>query len=412
MTQHHKHKHVPTHMRPFHRFMSWEPSGGLILVVAAIAALIIVNSQHQSWYHSLFDTPLIVQMGSFKLAKPFILWVNDGLMTIFFLMVGLEIKRELFEGELNSFSKMALPALAALGGMVVPAAFYAVLNWHDPIAMRGWATAVATDIAFSLGVLSLVGSRVPLSLKVFLTALATFDDLGAIVVIAVRYTDKLSHDSLMLALCAIFLLIALNRSAVRNLMAYGLAGLILWVCVLKSGVHATLAGVIMAFAIPLRDPLHPEQSPLRWLEESLWPWVTFAVLPLFAFANAGIPLEGMNLQQMMSPVVLGCAGGLFLGKQIGIFGSTWLGIKLGLAPMPSNTNWLGIYGTSLVCGVGFTMSFFIGALAFNSVGSPYTEWVRLGVILGSLLSAGCGYLVLRYGPITTSEDSSSTAASA
>ncbi|MEM7588603.1 MAG: Na+/H+ antiporter NhaA [Myxococcota bacterium] len=397
-------------MRAFHRFMDWEPSGGMMLLVAAAAALIVVNSQHQSWYHDLFDTPLIVQMGTFKLAKPFILWVNDGLMTIFFLMVGLEIKRELIEGELNSFSKMALPAIAALGGMVVPAAFYALLNWNDPLAMRGWATPVATDIAFSLGVLSLVGSRVPLTLKVFLTALATFDDLGAIVVIAVRYTDKLSHDSLLLALCSIFLLITLNRSAVRSLMAYGVVGLILWVCVLKSGVHATLAGVIMAFAIPLRDPLHPEHSPLRWLEEALWPWVTFAVLPLFAFANAGIPLEGMNLQQMMSPVVIGCAGGLFFGKQVGIFGATWLGVKLKLAPMPSNTNWLGIYGMSLVCGVGFTMSFFIGALAFNSVGSPYTEWVRLGVIWGSLLSAAVGYCILRYGPVTTnSSDAESNA---
>lgn len=404
MTKKHNRRQIPTHMRAFHRFMNWEPSGGVILLLAAAAALVVVNSQHQSWYNALFQTHLVVKMGVVDLDKPFLLWVNDGLMAIFFLMVGLEIKRELMEGELNSVAKMTLPALAAVGGMVAPAAFYAVLNWSDPLAMRGWATPVATDIAFSLGVLSLVGSRVPISLKVFLTALATFDDLGAIVMIAVLYTEKLSHHSLLLALCAILILVALNRSAVRSLVAYGLVGVCLWVCVLKSGVHATLAGVILAFAIPLRDPLHVEHSPLRWLEDSLWPWVTFAVLPLFAFANAGVPLEGLNLQQMLSPVVLGCAGGLFIGKQVGIFGTTWLGVKLGLAPMPSNANWLGIYGMSLVCGIGFTMSFFIGALAFNAVGSPYTEWIRLGVIWGSLLSAAIGYALLRYAPITTNSN--------
>ncbi|MEM7495360.1 MAG: Na+/H+ antiporter NhaA [Myxococcota bacterium] len=392
-------------MTTLQRFMTWEPAGGLILCVTALLALLCNNSAYRLFYQGLLDAPMIVQVGSgLKIAKPMLLWINDGLMTIFFLLVGLEIKRELLEGELNSLSKVALPLVAAAGGMIVPAAFYSLLNWNDAVAMRGWATPVATDIAFSLGVLSLLGSRVPLAIKVFLTALATFDDLGAIIVIAVRYTSDLSHESLLLAVCAGLVLLLLNRSGVRSLVAYGLAGTVLWVCVLKSGIHATLAGVILAFAIPSsRNTENASESPAHWLEESLGPWVTFAVLPVFAFANAGIPLDGLSLRELANPMVLGSAGGLFVGKQIGIFAATWLAVKSGLAPMPRGSNWLGVYGTSLVCGIGFTMSFFIGSLAFEEIGSPHTEWIRLGVISGSLLSGIAGYLVLRYAPIQSKE---------
>ncbi len=386
------------------RFMAWEPSGGLTLCITAVLALLCNNSAYRSFYEGLLDAPMSIQVGSsFQLAKPMILWINDGLMTIFFLLVGLEIKRELLEGELNSLSKVALPLIAAFGGMVAPAAFYSLFNWNDPVAMPGWATPVATDIAFSLGVLSLLGSRVPLALKVFLMALATFDDLGAIVVIAVRYTTDLSHESLLLAVCSGLILLLLNRSGVRSLVAYGLAGVLLWVCVLKSGVHATLAGVVLAFAIPSNNGENSQESPAHWLEKSLSPWVTFAVLPVFAFANAGIPLDGLSLRELTNPAVLRCACGLFLGKQIGVFSATWLAVKSGVAPMPRGVNWLGIYGTSLICGIGFTMSFFIGSLAFDEIGSPYTEWIRLGVILGSLLSGVAGYLVLRYAPIHSKE---------
>lgn len=392
-------------MTALQRFMAWEPAGGLTLCVTAVLALLFNNSAYRPFYEGLLDAPMIVQVGSgLKIAKPMILWINDGLMTIFFLLVGLEIKRELLEGELNSLSKVALPLIAAAGGMIVPAAFYSLLNWNDDIAMRGWATPVATDIAFSLGVLSLLGSRVPLAIKVFLTALATFDDLGAIIVIAVRYTSDLSHESLLLAACAGLVLLLLNRSGVRSLVAYGLTGVVLWVCVLKSGIHATLAGVILAFAIPSsRADENSAQAPAHWLEESLAPWVTFAVLPVFAFANAGIPLDGLSLGELAHPMVLGSAGGLFIGKQIGVFAATWLAVKSGIAPMPRGSNWMGVYGTSLVCGIGFTMSFFIGSLAFEEVGSPHTEWIRLGVISGSLLSGVVGYLVLRYAPIHSEE---------
>ncbi|MBE9553263.1 MAG: Na+/H+ antiporter NhaA, partial [Proteobacteria bacterium] len=320
-------------------FIKLESAGGLILIAAAAAALVLANSPLGYLYASFLDVPVAIEVGALKIAKPLLLWVNDGLMAVFFFLIGLEIKREFLEGELSSPSRLALPSLAALGGMAVPAAIYAFINWDNPQNLTGWAIPAATDIAFALGILALVGSRAPLSLKVLLMAIAIIDDLGAIIIIAAFYTSNLSLQALLLAAGAIAGLVVVNRLRITHQAAYLLLGIALWVCVLKSGVHATLAGVITALAIPLTPGDGTEKSMLKRLEHDLHPWVTFGILPLFAFANAGVSFVGIGIDSFVEPVKLGISLGLFLGKQIGVFGMLWLCIKLSIAPMPEGANW-------------------------------------------------------------------------
>ena len=380
----------------FHEFIKLESSGGIVLFVTAVLALIIDNTPWSPYYHTFFSLPMTIQLGMLTLSKPLLLWINDGFMTIFFLLVGLEIKREIFEGELNSLQKVSLPAFAAFGGMIVPALIYIYFNHDNAVSMQGWAIPTATDIAFSLGILALLGSRIPVSLKIFLTALAIFDDIGAIVIIAIFYTDKISIYMLLSAAGLIIVLTLLNRFRVMRFEPYFLVGLVLWLCVLKSGVHATLAGLVIAFAIPLKDPKHPTHSPLRTLEHKLHPWVAFGILPVFAFANAGMSFKGLTMQHFVHPVTIGIACGLFLGKQIGIWAASYFAIKTKIAKMPKNVTGMGIYGVAVLAGVGFTMSLFIGTLAFGKIGGIYPALVRMGVISASLLSGIFGYLILRW----------------
>ena len=373
-------------------FLRLEAAGGLILIGAAVVALLWSNSPFAGGYIGLLETPVVVQVGALKVAKPLLLWINDGLMAIFFMLVGLEIKREVLQGQLSSWSQAALPAIGAVGGMLVPALVYAGINWGDPARLRGWAIPAATDIAFALTVLALAGRGAPVSLKIFLLALAIIDDLGAIVVIAIFYTAELSTGSLALAGLGVAGLAVLNAWGVRSKAAYILMGVFVWVCVLKSGVHATLAGVVVGLSVPLRGGDPGEESPLHQLEHHLHPWVAFGILPVFAFANAGVSLEGLSLRSLLEPVPLGIALGLFAGKQVGVFLVSWAAIRLGLARLPEGCNWLQLYGVSLLTGIGFTMSLFIGTLAFPETG--YSTDVRLGVLAGSLLSAVTGALVL------------------
>jgi len=378
-------------------FLKLESASGILLVIAGALAMVAANTVLAPWYDALLSTPFKIQLGDFKLDKPLVIWINDLLMAIFFLLVGLEIKREVVMGELSDSSKVALPAIAALGGMVVPAAIYAWINWGDEVAMRGWAIPSATDIAFALGVLSLFGERVPVGLKIFLMTLAVLDDLGAIIIIALFYTSNLSVEALLLAGLAIAGLLALNRFGVRTIAPYMLVGLVLWVCVLKSGVHATLAGVVTALFVPARDPQDPEHPTLMRLEHALHPWVAFGILPIFAFANAGVSLAGLSLADLLQPIPLGIMLGLLIGKQVGVFGFSWVAVKLGLARLPSGVDFRQVYGAAVLCGIGFTMSLFIGMLAFE--GSPGGDAIvtgRLGVLSGTLLSAAIGYLVLQF----------------
>lgn len=375
-------------------FLRTESAGGFLLLLAAVLAMIFANTGLDRYYDAFLATEISVRYGTWDITKPTLLWINDGLMAIFFFLVGLELKREIREGELSEMKQVALPGIAALGGMAVPAAVYVLFNWNDPAAINGWAIPAATDIAFALGVLTLLGDRVPVPLKIFLVTLAVLDDLGAIVIIAVFYTAGLSTVALGVAAAALLVLVILNMRHVMNVTAYVLVGLILWTSVLKSGVHATLAGVALAFTIPMRDP-GTGRSPLRELEHDLHPPVAYFILPLFAFANAGVTFEGMSLGTLLDPIPLGIAAGLFLGKQAGVMGSTWLAVRSGLGELPAGVNWRAIYGISLLCGIGFTMSLFIGSLAFEHAGQDYSAFVRLGIIAGSLLSAVGGYLVLR-----------------
>ena len=376
-------------------FLQMEAAGGIILIFAAALAIILANSPLSGLYTASLDTPVAIQIGNFNIDKPLILWINDGLMAIFFFLIGLEVKREFLMGELSTPSQFALPALAAVGGMVVPAAIYVYINGGSPENMNGWAIPTATDIAFALGILALVGSRAPLSLKILLTAIAIIDDLGAIVIIAIFYTDSLSFSALIGAGSAIVGLIILNKLRVTRLAAYILLGVILWIFTLKSGVHATLAGVVAALAIPMHGKEKDGPSMLEHLEHLLHPWVAFMILPIFAFANAGVSFSGIGMADFMEPVKLGISVGLFAGKQVGVFLMLFLGIKLGLSAMPRDTNWAQLYGVSLLCGVGFTMSLFIGSLAFEH--TDFEVPIRLGVLTGSILSAVCGYLLLRFG---------------
>ncbi len=373
-------------------FIHHEAAGGTFLLIAAILALIVSNSGLSWMYDAFLEVPVTVKVGSLGVDKPLLLWINDGLMAIFFFLVGLEIKRAMLAGELASFDRAIVPALAALGGMAVPALIYVAVNAGDATALRGWAIPAATDIAFAVGVLAVLGSRVPVSLKVFLLALAIIDDLGAIIIIALFYTADLSTTALALAAVGIAGLIILNVRGVASLAPYALVGLFIWLCVLKSGVHATLAGVIVALAVPLRVEGRAPYSPLAVAEKGLHPWVAFGVLPVFAFANAGVSLDGFSLDKLFSSIPLGITLGLFLGKPIGILAAVWLAVRFGLGAKPDGSTWLQILGVGWVAGIGFTMSLFIGMLAFPD--PSYAADIRIGVLAGSLLSAAVGFIVL------------------
>ena len=390
-------------LKALHDFLRLEAAGGLLLMVAAVSAMAVANSPLSGHYFALLDLPFEIRLGAFGIAKPLLLWINDGLMAVFFFLVGMELKREVVEGHLSSLRQASLPAFAAVGGMLVPAAFYLVINRNDPAAMEGWAIPTATDIAFALGVLSLLGKRVPTALKAFLLSVAIFDDLGAIIVIALFYTAKLSLLSLAAAAVLILGLACLNRFGVRRPAAYVLIGIPLWVAVLKSGVHATLAGVVLAMFIPLRGhdgagSVPERDSLLRHLEHTLHPWVAFGVLPVFAFANAGVPLYDLSIADTLNPVPLGIVTGLFFGKQIGILFLSWIAVRLGMASRPEGVGWGQLYGVALLCGIGFTMALFIASLAFDQNGTAFMGLERLGILIGSLLSGLAGYVVLRFLP--------------
>jgi NhaA family Na+:H+ antiporter len=375
-------------------FLRLESASGILLLIATVLAMIAENSAAQPLYGALLGTPVEVRVGNLEIAKPLLLWVNDGLMAAFFFLVGLELKREILQGELSDRAQITLPVVAAIGGMLVPSLIYVGINLDNPSGLNGWAIPSATDIAFALGVLSLLGDRVPSALKLYLMTLAIIDDVGAIAIIALFYTHDLSHTSLIIAAAAFGVLYLMNRRGILSIAPYLAVGLILWVAVLKSGVHATLAGILLAFFIPLKTD-QPGLSPLEKLEHDLHPTVAYGILPVFAFMNTGISLDGLSLDSFTESVPLGIALGLFIGKQLGVFGFSWLTIKLGFARLPENSNWFALYGISLLCGIGFTMSLFISSLAFDKSGMDTLVDDRLGILTGSLLSAVIGYWVLR-----------------
>ena len=375
------------------RFFAHESAGGIVLGLAALAALIVSNSPLAAWYEAFLQTPGELVIGNtLVLEKPLLVWVNDLWMAVFFFLVGLEIKREFVEGELVDRRQAVLPLAAAFGGMAVPAAIYSAVNWGDAQALKGWAIPAATDIAFAIGILMLLGARVPASLKVFLTAVAIIDDLGAIVVIALFYTDKLSVTALAGAGVGLAVLFALNRMKVMRVDVYAAVGLLIWVFVLKSGVHATLAGVLTAMAIPTRDP--DGGSPLQRVEHGLHPWVAFLILPVFGFCNAGVNLAGATPAALLEPVTLGITLGLVLGKAVGVFGSAWLLLRSGLAVHPAGASMLQLFGVCVLCGIGFTMSLFIGGLAFDGLGAGFQTQLKLGVLAGSLIAGLAGAAIL------------------
>lgn len=371
------------------RVLSSPKSAGAATLGAMFLAFVWVNSPYQSFYEVIHHAPMSVQIGALVIAKPMISWINEGLMVFFFFLIGLEIKREVYEGQLSSLRQVALPAIAAIGGMAIPAAIYLAFNANDPIAAKGWAIPAATDIVLALAFLALLGPRVPIALKVFLTALAIFDDFGTLVIIAVFYSGELSAFAMMLALVGISAALLLNRMRVTQTAAYVLVGVFLWVTLLKSGVHATLAGVALAFCIPMRVD---GREVLKQIEHNLSPWVAFGVVPVFAFFNAGIELGGSVIASLLEPIALGVVLGLFLGKQLGVFASARAAVWMGLASLPLGVSWWQLYGVSLLAGVGFTMSLFIAALAFNEPGAILTT--SLSIVVGSLLSGAAGMMVL------------------
>nr|WP_245953138.1 Na+/H+ antiporter NhaA [Alteromonas aestuariivivens] len=377
-------------------FLKRETIAGLLLILAAVLALVIANSPLDYLYDQLISVPVVVAAGSWSIDKPLLLWINDGLMAIFFFLVGLELKREVCEGELSNPKDIVLPASGAIGGMALPACLYVWVNWGDSVAMSGWAIPAATDIAFALGILSLLGNKVPPSLKIFLVTLAIIDDIGAIVIIALFYTDNITETALIVAAVCLPILWWMNRRNVVDLPSYLLVGLVLWVAMLKSGVHATLAGVVLAAFIPMRNRSNPKHSPVLELEHSLNPAVSYAIVPVFAFANAGITFSSISPQGIFHPVTFGIFLGLVVGKQIGVFGFCWLAVKLKLTRLPDDLSFRHIYGCALLCGVGFTMSLFIGALAFEQTGVNRMFDERVGILAGSLVSAILGYSVLRW----------------
>ncbi len=376
-------------------FLKLEAASGILLVIAAVLAMIAANSPLAGLYDGLIDIPFEIRLGDAGISKPLLLWINDGLMAVFFLLVGLELKREVVSGEISSLRQASLPLLGAAGGMIVPALIYVFINQGNALAMQGWAIPAATDIAFALAVLALLGDRVPMSLRILLVSIAIFDDIGAIVIIALFYTDSLSLTALSIAGACLPVLYIMNRRRVLEKTPYLLVGLVMWAAVLKSGVHATLAGVVLAMFIPAHAPDN-KPSLLDELEHDLHTGVAYFILPLFAFANAGISLSGVTLDYLLHPVPLGIAAGLFIGKQVGIFGFCWLGIKAGFADKPSGLSWPMIYGGALLCGIGFTMSLFLASLAFENSGVNMLFDERLGIIVGSLLSGVVGYGVLRF----------------
>lgn len=375
-------------------FLRLEASAGILLMFAAVLALIANNTFFSPLYGALLSTPVAIQIGVLEIAKPLLLWINDGLMAVFFFLVGLEIKREILEGELSTLDKAALPIFAAIGGMAAPALVYVWINWGNGQTLDGWAIPAATDIAFALGILALLGNRVPVALKIFLLAVAIIDDLGAILIIALFYTGNLSVAALGVAATGLVVLAGLNRFGVKAITPYALIGAVIWTAVLKSGVHATLAGVLIAFTIPIKGAHEGDQSPLHKLEHDLHPWVAYMVLPVFAFANAGVSFAGLSFSSLMAPVTLGVALGLFVGKQVGVMGLSYLAVALKFAGRPQGVRWLQLYGAACLTGVGFTMSLFIGTLAFDT--PEILNEVRFGVLVGSVASGLVGYAVLRY----------------
>jgi NhaA family Na+:H+ antiporter len=378
------------------KFLERESSSGIILMFVTIVALIFSNTFLSDFYNTFLHTKIEFRVGTIlEISKPLILWVNDGLMAIFFLMIGLEIKRELILGHLSKFSNITLPLIGALGGMLIPALIFTLFNYHDDFALRGWAIPTATDIAFALGILSLLGKRVPTSLKIFLMALAIFDDLGAILIIAFFYTAELSLVSLGLGTICIIILITLNRLKVSYLSIYALVGLLLWICVLKTGVHATLTGIILAFTIPMSliNEKRRHISPIRTLEHFIHNWVAYFILPIFAFVNAGIDLRNISLEQMNNSVSWGIFLGLFIGKQLGVFTFVYFAVKFNLTKLPADVSWRQLYGVAVLTGVGFTMSLFIDSLSYVDSGIFfYTD--KLAILLGSLFSGFIGYIIL------------------
>ena len=380
-------------------FFKLEASGAILLLAGTILGLVFANTNLAVLYNYFLDVPVAIQIGKLEIAKPLLLWINDGLMAIFFFLIGLELKREFIEGELSNRSQIVMPLLGALGGMVVPALIYVFFNINDSIAIKGWAIPAATDIAFALGVITVFGTRAPISLKIFLTSLAIFDDIGAILIIAVFYSANISIFSLISAVVVIIVLFILSRKGVKSITPYIVLGVILWVAVLKSGVHATLAGVVLAFFIPMYDKGSEKDeahSPLVKLEHDLHPTVAYFILPVFAFANAGVSFSGVTLSSLIDPIPIGIAAGLVFGKQIGVFGFSYIGHKLGIAKMPEGTDWLSIYGVSALCGIGFTMSLFISSLAYENEGTEYIEESRIGILLGSVIAAALGYFILSF----------------
>lgn len=383
-------------MKVIRQYLRLEAASGIILFVMAVAALILSNTSWQHYYHAFFLGPIQIQFLHIQLSQPLLFWINEGLMTLFFLLVGLEIKREFVSGELSDVSDIVLPAMTALGGMLVPALIYWGINYDNPVTSKGWAIPVATDIAFALGVLSLFGKRVPLGLKLFLMALAIFDDVGAILIIAICHTHNLSYLSLGLAFLLVISMLLLNVMRVKQLTPYLLLGLLLWLCVLKSGVHATVAGVVVALLIPQSKETTTGRLTSHELEQGLHPWVAYLVMPLFALANAGVSFSGLTFSVVFDVITLGVALGLFLGKQVGVSLFSWLMVRLGWANLPKNTHWVEIYGVAIISGIGFTMSLFLGTLAFQGEDLFLTE-VRLGVLAGSILSGIIGSIVLYFG---------------
>ena len=375
-------------------FLQLETAGGVLLIVCVVIAMLIANSPLSGIYAALIDMTVAVQVGNLVINKPLLLWVNDGLMAVFFFLIGLEIKREIMDGELSSFDQVILPGMGALGGMVVPASIYIWFNLGDSVAMDGWAIPVATDIAFALALLGSFGARVPVSLKVFLLTLAILDDLAAIVIIALFYSAALSPTMLVIGAVTLGIAAAMNRMGVTRTSSYILLGIVLWIAVLKSGVHATLAGVLIAFCIPMRDK--EGHCPLRELEHNLHEPVAFVILPAFAFVNAGLSLSGVSLDALLHPVTLGVTSGLVLGKPLGIVLFTGVAVAMGLARLPKDVNWTQLLGVACACGIGFTMSLFIAGLAFEHGSGAYFSGDRLGILVGSLLSALAAWALLQF----------------
>ncbi|MDX1450985.1 MAG: Na+/H+ antiporter NhaA [Oleiphilaceae bacterium] len=379
----------------FRDMINHDSAGGVLLVLCALLAMVVANTPLNPGYQGLLDTPVAIQFGQFEIAKPLLLWINDGLMAIFFLLVGLEVKRELLIGHLSSPKQIALPAIAAIAGIIVPALIFLAFNHDQATTIQGWAIPAATDIAFALGIFSLFGRHLPATLKLFLLSVAIFDDIGAIVIIALFYSGELAFQSMLVAAAGLAVLFVLNRCRVRVTAIYLAVGLVVWAAVLKSGVHATLAGFAIAWFIPL-DVRDEDGHPLlAQLEHRLQPWVAFFIVPVFAFANAGVQLVGIPLSALFNPLSLGIAAGLFIGKQLGIFAACWLAVKSGIAALPEHATWRQVYGVCVLCGIGFTMSLFVGSLAFENATATYMNSVKVGVLMGSIASAVFGSWLIK-----------------